>query len=201
MTQMKKLGSLLTISCTLLVIALCSVACKKTSKSDATFPKELIAASDQARLDYVMKHASADSLARFIIYSALGRNGEVRIDTFALATNYVYERLKDRDAVAFSTAYDELIGRLSLPDKMRIYALAGSEDPQGLGYRLGLEYLSSIRDGNKSLQDVDAELSELKKACGADTLTFKRFLIGFRTVLVVDSGKDIPAEIFRKYSE
>ncbi len=198
---MKKHPSLLLIVCALVVIALGSASCDKKAKADASFPKELLASSDQARLDYVMKKATPDSLARFIIFSALGKNGDVRIDTLAIATNYVYERLKDQDAVDFGTTYDAVIDALPLPDKMRIYALAGSEDPQGLGYRLGLEYLSSIRDGNKKLADVDAELAELKKACGSDTLTYKRFLIGFSTVLAVDSGKDIPKEIFQKYSK
>ncbi|MBD5291068.1 MAG: hypothetical protein HDS24_03200 [Bacteroides sp.] len=176
-------------------------SCSRSAKSSDSFPKELIAASDQARLDYVMKSCSPDSLARFIIYSALGKNGEVRIDTFALATNYVYEHLKDQDAVAFSSVYDDLIERLPLPEKMRIYALAGSEDPQGLGYRLGLEYLASIREGGKSAADIDREMEALKNACADDTMTYHRFIIGFRTVLNVDSGKGIPAEIYRKYSK
>ena len=57
-----------------------------------------------------------------------------------------------------------------------MYAQAGTEDPQGLGYRLGLEYMTSIRDQRKSADDVERELAEFRKACGADSATYRRFI-------------------------
>ena len=49
--------------------------------------------------------------------------------------------------------------------------------------------------------DVDRDLQEFRKACGTDTATYNRFLIGFRTVLRMDKGVDVPTEIYQKYAE
>ena len=59
--------------------------------------------------------------------------------------------------------------------------------------------MTSIRDGNKSVTDVEKELQEFKKACAGDTAMYHRFLIGFQTVLKVDHGTDVPEDIYRKF--
>ena len=82
---------------------------------------------------------------------------------------------------------------------MRVYKLAGSEDAQKLGYRLGLEYLGSIREDNKSAEQIEKELQSFKKACGTDTAMYRRFIIGFHTALEVDSATDIPKAIYDKF--
>ena len=69
--------------------------------------------------------------------------------------------------------------------------MAGVEDPQGLGLQLGLEYMQSVRENNLSVDDVKRELKAFKQACGNDSNTYKRFIIGFRTVLEADSGRDM----------
>lgn len=146
-----------------------------------------------------MSRVSPDSLARFIIYSALGDNTNARIDTLATATNYAYEHLRGEDLDKFSTEYDAVVEGLPLGKKMKAYQLGGAEDPQGLGYKLGLEYMTSIREGNKKVDDIKKELVEFKKACGQDTAMYRRFIIGFHTVLEVDRGTDVPEEIYRTF--
>ncbi len=59
--------------------------------------------------------------------------------------------------------------------------------------------MASIRDGNKSAADVEAELKEFRKACGNDTAMYRRFIVGFHTVLKVDHGTDVPEDIYRKF--
>lgn len=175
------------------------VACGGDKKSSGGFPANFSKIGDQGRVEYMLRKVSPDSLARFIIYSTLGRVEGSRIDTLAIATNYAYERLKGDALDKFGAEYDNVINSLSLGDKMHIYANAGTEDPQGLGYRLGLEYVSSIRDNRKSVADIEKELQEFRKACAADTATYRRFIIGFRTVLQVDSGKDLPRDVYNRF--
>lgn len=183
-------------------VSLCGVAfvsCHGGKGSGSDYPADFKSIGDCGRVDYMMKRVSPDSLARFIIYGALGRNPGAPIDTLAIATNYAYEKLKGDDLDSFSVEYDSLVGALPLAEKMRVYKLAASEDPQGLGYKLGLEYMMSIRDGNKSADQVEKELVEFKKACASDTATYRRFIIGFHTVLELDHGKDLSEEIYRRF--
>lgn len=174
-------------------------ACGGDGNKNGRYPANFDKIGDAGRVDFIMKHAPGDSVARFIIFSALGRNPGARIDTMATVTNFAYEKLRGEDLDKFSTEYDMIISSLPLADRMRIYALAGSEDPQGFGYTLGLEYLNTIRDDNKKVADIEKELAEFRKACGNDTATYRRFLIGFKTVLRVDSGKDIPADVYNRF--
>lgn len=188
-------GAVLAVSLSLTV-----GSCSSGKKSDGSYPADFNSIGDAGRVDYMIKHASPDSVARFIILGALGKNSGARIDTLAIATNHAYETLKGDALDSFSIAYDDLVESLPLADKMKVYVLAGSEDPQGLGYKLGLEYMSNIRNENKTVKDVEAELKAFEKACGNDTAMYRRFMIGFRTVLEVDRGHDVPEEIYNRFA-
>lgn len=182
-----------------LVSVLALASCGGKKQESCGYPDNFKSIGDAARVDYMIRKASPDSVARFIIYGALGRNPEAPVDTLAIATNHAYEVLTGDAAESFAIEYDSVVESLPLGDKMKIYSLAGSEDPQGLGYKLGLEYMASIRDGNKSAADVEAELKEFRKACGNDTAMYRRFIVGFHTVLKVDHGTDVPEDIYRKF--
>ena len=52
-----------------------------------------------------------------------------------------------------------------------------------------------------NLNDVEKELKAFEKACGNDTAMYRRFMIGFRTVLEVDHGKDVPEEIYSRFAK
>lgn len=179
--------------------ALLLASCGGKSGSDSALPANFSSIGDAGRVDYVMNRVTPDSLARFIIYASLGRIEGVRIDSLAIATNHAYERLRGDNLDKFSAEYDAVVEGLPLADKMKIYRLGGSEDPQGLGYRLGLEYMTSIRDGNKTAEEVERELKEFKKVCGSDTAMYRRFIIGFHTVLEVDHATDVSEEIYNKF--
>ena len=179
------------------VMSLSSCGGKGASEKD--YPENFKSIGDAGRVQYMLNRVPADSVARFVIYGALGRNPGAPIDTLAIATNHAYEHLKGDDLDKFSTEYDAVVESLPLGDKMKIYQLGGTEDPQGLGYKLGLEYMTSIRDGNKSVADIEKELKEFKKVCGADTAMYRRFIIGFHTVLEVDHGTDVSEDVYRKF--
>lgn len=191
-------GSVVMATCCVAALGLL-VSCGGKSGSTSGLPDGFDKIGDAGRVQYVMSRVTPDSLARFIIYGALGRNDGVRIDTLAIATNYAYERLKGDELDKFSTEYDAVVEGLPLGDKMKVYKLGGSEDPQGLGYRLGLEYMTSIRDGNKSMDQIERELQEFKKVCAEDTSMYRRFIIGFHTVLEVDHGTDVSEEVYKKF--
>lgn len=181
-------------------LALLLTACGGKGKRQAgEFPENFNTIGDAGRVAYVMRNATPDSVARFICLGALGRVEGARIDTMAMATAYAYEHYKGEDLDAFGVEYDRFVAALSLADRMKIYALAGSEDPQGLGLQLGLEYTQMIRDKNMDVKAVEKELAEFKKACASDPDTYERFLIGFKTALKADNGTDLPAGVYEKF--
>lgn len=174
-------------------------SCGDKKKSVKGIPANFGSIGDEGRVAWIMQHAEPDSVARFIIHGALGEIPGVKIDTLAIATNYAYEKYRGADLDKFGAEYDAIVESLSLSRKMKVYSQAGTEDPQGLGYKLGLEYVSSIRDKQMKVADVEKEVEELRKACGSDTATFSRFIIGFKTVLDIDSGKGIPQDVYQKF--
>lgn len=181
-------------------MALLATSCgHKDARDENALPPEFATMGDSGRVRYMMDRVSPDSVARFICNATLGKIPPARIDTFANATLYAYENYKDSALTVFSEAMDNYMTELPLPDKMRMLAIAGTTDPQGLGYELGLEYANNIRDNTKTLPEVEKEIEALRDACGSDTVTFQRFMIGFKTVLRIDSGRGLPAGIVERY--
>lgn len=174
-------------------------ACGNKNKSSDIYPDNFTKIGDVGRVKYMMERVTPDSLARFVIDGALGRNEGAPIDSLDIATLYIYEHLQGDALDSFSIGYDSYVESLPLDEKMKIYMLASSEDPQKLGYHLGLEYVGSIRIDNKNADQVEKELKAFKKACGSDTATYRRFLIGFHTVLEMDKGNDLNPEIYKKF--
>lgn len=184
----------------ILLFALCLMGCKGGNKNGGDgFPENFDQLTDTAKVAYVIKNTTPDSVARFICRAALNQIKDAKIESLGVATNYAYEKYTGDNLDAFANAYDGYITTLPLADKMRLYALAGTEDPQGLGLQLGLEYLQSIRENNLSPEDVEKELKAFKAACKDDPDTYKRFLIGFKTVLKADKNNDMPAGIYERF--
>ncbi len=174
-------------------------ACGGKDKSSGNFPDGFASLSDEQKVVYMMEHASADSVARFIIYAALGKIEGVRIDTLNNASLKAYETYTDTALQTFSWEFDRVAEELPLHDKMRLRSLVGTEDPQGLGLTLGLEYMNQIRVKGMTADEVLQELQELKKASADDPDMYARFLIGFRTVLRYDKNSDMPKEIYTRF--
>lgn len=190
---MKRIVPIIVMS--LLIVA---SACKGKG-GDSGFPEGFQKLSDAQKVDYMMQHVSADSVARFIIFASLGKIEGVKIDTISNASLRAYENYTDTALQTFSWEFDRVSEELPLHDKMRLRALVGTEDPQGLGLTLGLEYLNQIRVKGMTADQVLEELKELKKACADDPDTYARFVIGFRTVLRYDKNSDMPADIYTKF--
>lgn len=192
-----KLNKLIPLALMSLIIAMS--ACGGKNKNGKDFPEGFDKLSDQQKVAYVMQHASADSVARFIIYAALGQIEGVHIDTLNNATLKAYEAYTDTALQSFSWEFDRLAEELPLHQKMKLRALVGAEDPQGLGLTLGLEYLNQIRVKGMTAEQVLEELTALKKESKEDPDLYARFLIGFRTVLRYDRNSDMPKEIYTKF--
>lgn len=184
----------------LIVLVITITSCgKKNSDNNGPYPANFASLGDTGRVAYVMKNAEPDSVARFIIRGALGELPGARIDSLGIVTNYVYSAYDPEKQVIFGEEYDRFIGALPLAKQMKIYSIAGEADAQGLGYELGLNYMSQIRDRNMTAEEVSRDIEEFRKACGSDTVTYKRFMIGFKTVLQNDKDIDVNSEIYRKY--
>lgn len=178
-----------------------AAGCGKKGK-EADMAARLSGMSDLAIMQYMMENVSPDSVARFICDASLGKIEGVKIDTLSMAALYAYETYKDDDLQSFQTAFDGYADNLPLADKMRLRKLAASDNPDALGYQLGLEYVNDIRTGKKQGKDVEAEIAALKTLCEAspeDSLTFKRFMTGFKVALDQDGSDGIPKQIYEKY--
>lgn len=180
-------------------LAILLSGCSKGKAGEEGFPPDFNTKGDQYRVAYMMEKVGPDSVARFICDAALGKVKGAKIDSLSIATLYAYEHYKDSALNIFSDEFLQYEAMQDLPDKMRLYVMAGDHDPQGLGYELGLEYVSNIRDEHKTVEEVEQELREFKKACGNDTVTYRRFLIGFKTVLELDRDKDLGRGIYDRF--
>ena len=174
---------------------------QKGARPAEGFPKDFAFLPDVEMVRYVMDNASPDSVARFICDAALGRIPEGSIDTLAVAAAYTYENYNDSCLIIFSKEFDDYSANLPLADKMRIYAMAGEADPQRLGYQLGLEYVSHVRDNQMTTGQIKEELSAFRTACADDTLLYRRFLKGFQTALRIDRGKDLDESVYKEFAE
>ncbi|WP_290088683.1 hypothetical protein [uncultured Duncaniella sp.] len=178
------------------VVSVCSCGGKNGS---GDFPDNFGTIGDAGRVSYMMKNVTPDSVARFICDAALGKVEGARIDSLPTATLYAYEHYKNTDLASFAAQYDAYSQSLPLEEKMKLYALAGSYDPQQLGYQLGLEYVGNIRSKKMTADQVAAELEEFKKACGNDHGTYKRFVKGFKVVLELEKGNGISGDIYSRF--
>lgn len=183
----------------MMVAILLIPACGGKNKNAGVFPDGFSSLSDEQKVSYMIQHVSADSVARFIIYASLGKVEGVKIDTLNNATLKAYETYTDTALQTFSWEFDRIAEELPLHDKMRLRALVGAEDPQGLGLTLGLEYMNQIRVKDMSVDQVLEELQAFKKASADDPDLYARFLIGFRTVLRYDKNSDMPKEIYSRF--
>lgn len=171
----------------------------KTASEQRQFPADFNSRDDASKVEYMMQQVSPDSVARFICDGALGKIDGATIDTIAIAVAYAYENYNDSSLMNFSREFDDYSSNLDLPDKMRIYLMAGLSDPKRLGYELGLEYVGHIREERMKVDDVRREIEAFKAACADDSVTYVRFLKGFKTVLRLDHGKDLPEEIYTAF--
>ena len=194
-------GKRIAMRAVLPVSLLMLASCGGNGDSAGNYPKDFATMNDSQKVAYMMQNVTPDSVARFICDAALGKNS-AKINSLSEATLHAYENYKDADLQTFSTAYDEYAESLPLNEKMRLRKLAAQDDPMGLGYELGLEYVNMIRVDHKSAAQVEKEIAALKSECQKnpeDSLTFGRFMKGFKVALEVDGSADVPREIYNKY--
>lgn len=101
--------------------------------------------------------------------------------------------------IKFSEEFDNFTSTLPLAEKMKILSLAALTDPDGLGYKLGLEYAVQIRDEKLTLEHIDRNINELKASLGEDSETFLRVLNGLSVALSMPEFSGLPKDIIEKY--
>jgi lipoprotein len=186
-----------------LVLALLSSACSGAGKDgNRDLPKDFQGRSDEQKVAYMMEAVEPDSVARFIVYSSLSSDPEVRIGSLSSAYNYAYQHYQnmgDRQE-KFILEFEQLSGELPLDERMRLMKAAGQEDSLGLGLRLGIEYFKALREKKMTLQQVDGEIAAFRRACGNDTATYVRFVKGFKAALNTDGGRSVDRAVYAKYA-
>lgn len=194
-------GILSLMTVTLGLSAMAAACGRATEEHAAGLPSDFNSYDDVSKVAYMMKNSTPDSVARFICDASLGNLPDIRIDTFAIAAAYAYEKYSDNDSSlrVFSEEIDRYPESLGLPEKMKIYFMSGKSDPSRMGYQLGLEYMNHIRENDMTVDQIKTEIQEFRKACGDDSITYKRFLKGFQIVLKHDHGNDLPEEIYNTF--
>lgn len=191
----KRIIPVMTLAGFILLLPAC-----KSKGIGGNFPSDFSTMSDSQKVAYLMENATPDSVARFLCNATLERIPGVKIDSLSTATLYAYNHYKGDDVAKFQTAFDEYADALSPAPRMKLLFKAGTEDPVRLGYMLGLDYVSQIREENKSVAQVEEDLKQLKAACGSDTETYDRFIQGFKIALREDRGKDLPEAIYQRFA-
>lgn len=184
----------------LFCVAVCGCSGSGKGEHDGV-PDNFNSIGDAGRMAYMMRTVEADSVARFLCDAALGRLTWARIDSVPVAASYAFEHYGDDEKLAaFSDEWERYMAEQPLKDKLRIYVMSGKSSAESVGYDLGLEYVGNIREKGLKVADVESEISDFRKACGDDKDTYNRFVKGFRTVLTLDHGHDLPEDIYKRFS-
>lgn len=185
---------LTSIVCLLLMLCSC-----KGKKGSSDFPDDFNSRTDTEKVAYMMEAVGPDSVARFICQASLGKIEGIKLDSMSMAVLYAYENYRDNDAqTLFGETMDSMQNSFPLADKMELMRKVGSEDPMGLGLRLGLEYIEQIREQQISVDRAIREIRAFKEACGDDEETYKRFLTGMKVALKENGSKDLPDGVYTK---
>lgn len=150
------------------------------------------------KMEFIMSKATPDSVARFVINASLGKIDGVELD-LAEANLYALEHYRNKEADEYSTEYQAYPQKLPLLDKMNFNYMEAFLDSGQVGYHLGLEYLTYVRENNKNVKNVRDEIREFKEILGSDTATYRRFMMGFKYALKNDRGVDLDEDIYNEF--
>lgn len=154
--------------------------------------------STDDQMEYLMATIPADSVARFICDAAMGKVYNARVE-LQPALLYAYEKYEEEDLVSFQKALEQYQDELPLHERVRITKLLGIEDLDQYGYDLGLSYVGTIRVEQKSIDQINSELTRLQKECQTDPDFYARFMKGFKTALEYDRHHDLDDKIYLKF--
>lgn len=172
--------------------------CSGHSGSESGLPSNFKNLSTEDKMAYLMSNLTPDSAARYVCEASMGKIYNSRME-LQQARNYVYENCSQEQIGQFESAIEAYEEELPLHERVRFSKLAAVENPDIYSYELGLQYVGSIREFNKSVEDVDQELGKLRKECQADPDFYRRFIIGFKKALELDHGRDLNEKIYQKF--
>lgn len=184
----------------LLLVSAALGGCRRSEQTvDPSLPKDFNNKSDEEKVAYMMRVASPDSVARFVLKASLGKVKGVTLDTLAIAELYVVSNYDSQKQLQYAEESARLKDELTLAERMMLFRKGSVDDPVGFGLDLGLGYLSRIREKNLSAKDVEKEIKDFKKECREDTATYRRFVVGFTEALRQDKDKDVKKEIYDRF--
>lgn len=172
---------------------------KKSEETDSSLPSGFNKKSDTEKVAYMMRTASPDSVARFVMNASLGKIKGVQLDSLAQVELYIVSNYDSQKQLQYAEESVRLQDQLTLAQRMQLFKKGSADDPIGFGLDLGLGYLSIIREKNLSAKDVEKEIKEFQKECKEDTATYRRFVIGFTEALRQDKDKDVKKEIYDRF--
>jgi len=187
----------------LVIAAGCIASCKKGQDLDSTtskMPANFASLPDTTKVRHLIdKQVPLDSIAVYLCDAAIGRIKNVHVDNFTDIDTYIYTHCGDKDFEVYALALDEYKKSLPLVDKLTLYKKTSLDDPDKIGYKLGLEYVNSVMEKKLAIGKVDREIADFRRACGNDDDTYNRFLIGFSTGIRSRTAGEISPDIVERY--
>lgn len=150
------------------------------------------------QMEYLMGNMEADSVARFICNAAMGKVYNVRLE-LQPALAYAYEKYDEDNLVKFQVALEQFQDSIPLDQQVKLTKLLGIEDLDQYAYNLGLSYVGTIREEQKTKEQIKQELSALRKECASDPEFYTRFMKGFKTALTLDRHRDLDDKIYQEF--
>lgn len=147
------------------------------------------------KMEYLIAHRTPQQAALLMCKMAMGEldYGEMNIPE---ARDYAYSHLNEEQMVAFEVVCENFEDTLPLSKHVKFARLAAIEDMAEAAYGLGLGYVASIRENEKTIPKIEAELAALREESRDDPEFYKRFMKGFKIVLEADRHHDLDEKIY-----
>ena len=148
-----------------------------------------------------MNHVAADSLARYICESAISEDTSGSIKSINEAVLYAYINYPDSLKKVFGSELDNYTNSLPVSKRVKLYYLAGKDDPIRLGYKVGKEYVASISDTLGCSTNLKEEIKAYNTVSKNDSSFMDRFMTGLSTALNAAGMGEVILEIKSNVSD
>lgn len=188
-----------------LSVVMCMLLCACNGKDSdnstmAGLPRDFSSKPDSTKVHMLLDNGMPlDSLAVYVCKAAVGDIQGVSINDFASIDAYIYAAKGEKEYEVYALAFDECKKQLSLVKKLRLYKKNALEDPDKIGYQLGLQYVNDVIYNKLTIGKVDREIADFRRACGDDEDTYNRFLKGFAVGISTRTPGEVPQDIIDQY--
>lgn len=165
-------------------------------------PTDFAAQSDTAKIGILIDRGiGPDSIAHFVAGSLEGKHKDVTFRNLDEVEAYIFERMGNENATAYTMSLEIYIQQLPLDVRYRLKMDSPLTEVEKLGYELGLEFTNQVINQNMTKGQVDHEVANLRRACGDDEETYEHFLTGLAAGLKSRPEAEVNPVILESYGK